>query len=74
MVNTATTDEGHNHRGQGHICQVPAPSMSWNILTECPNMCHVLSGAELVSLGDTLLLTGILKPINRFTESFLCSF
>ena len=43
----------------------------WNILTECPNMRYGLSGAGLVSLGDTLLLTGgvgragILKAINR---------
>ena len=44
----------------------------WNILTECPNMRYGLSGAGLVSLGDTLLVTGgvgragILKAINRF--------
>ena len=46
----------------------------WNILTECPNMRYGLSGAGLVSLGDTLLVTGgvgragILKAINRFTS------
>ena len=40
-------------------------------MTECPNMRYGLSGACLVSLGDTLLLTGgvgragILKAINR---------
>ena len=51
----------------------------WNILTECPNMRYGLSGAGLVSLGDTLLLTGgvgragILKAINRFPSSSLCS-
>ena len=45
----------------------------WNVLTECPNMRYGLSGAGLVSLGDTLLLTGgvgrkgILKAINRFS-------
>ena len=27
-------------------------------MTECPNMRYGLSGAGLVSLGDTLLLTG----------------
>ena len=43
-------------------------------MTECPNMRYGLSGAGLVSLGDTLLLTGgvgragILKAINRFTS------
>ena len=30
----------------------------WNILTECPNMRYGLSGAGLVSMGDTLLVTG----------------
>ena len=45
----------------------------WNVLTECPNMRYGLSGAGLVSMGDTLLVTGgvgrqgILKAINRFT-------
>ena len=44
-----------------------------NALTECPNMRYGLSGAGLVSMGDTLLVTGgvgrqgILKAINRFT-------
>ena len=43
----------------------------WNVLTECPNMRYGLSGAGLVSMGDTLLVTGgvgrqgILKAINR---------
>ena len=45
----------------------------WNVLTECPNMRYGLSGAGLVSQGDTLLVTGgvgrkgILKAIPRFT-------
>ena len=48
-------------------------------MTECPNMRYGLSGAGLVSLGDTLLLTGgvgragILKAIDRFPSSSLCS-
>ena len=43
----------------------------WQLLTECPNMRYGLSGAGLVSMGDTLLVTGgvgrqgILKAINR---------
>ena len=42
-------------------------------MTECPNMRYGLSGAGLVSMGDTLLVTGgvgrqgILKAVNRFT-------
>ena len=43
----------------------------WHVLTECPSMRYGLSGAGLVSMGDTLLVTGgvgrqgILKAINR---------
>ena len=46
----------------------------WQLLTECPNMRYGLSGAGLVSMGDTLLVTGgvgrqgILKAINRCTH------
>ena len=44
----------------------------WHVLTQCPDMRYGLSGAGLVSLGDTLLVTGgvgrkgILKAVNRF--------
>ena len=47
----------------------------WQLLTECPNMRYGLSGAGLVSMGDTLLVTGgvgrqgILKAINRWTHN-----
>ena len=46
----------------------------WQLLTECPDMRYGLSGAGLVSMGDTLLVTGgvgrqgILKAINRWTH------
>ena len=49
----------------------------WQLLTECPNMRYGLSGAGLVSMGDTLLVTGgvgrqgILKAINRWTHNLV---
>ena len=47
----------------------------WHVLTECPSMRYGLSGAGLVSMGDTLLVTGgvgrqgILKAINRWIHT-----